>query len=64
MNSTDFINELKASDLYTDGFEKTYAEFQYFQKLANDTLNEFHRVCEENWNSLSACLWFFIRCSS
>lgn len=48
MNSTDFINELKASDLYTDGFEKTYAEFQYFQKLANDTLNEFHRVCEEN----------------
>lgn len=48
MNSVEFLNEVKASSICPDNFEKIYAEFQVFQKAALDTLNEVHRVCEKN----------------
>lgn len=48
MNSTEFLNEVKASELCPENFETIYEEFQVFQKAALDTLLEVHRVCEKN----------------
>lgn len=59
MNSQQFIEEVKNSELYYDGFEKEYAEFQEYQKQAMRTLLAFKKVCDKNgifyqlsWGSL------------
>ncbi len=48
MNSAEFLKEVLESDICPENFESDYSEFQHYQQLAIDTLNEFHRVCEAN----------------
>lgn len=48
MKSKEFLEEVLHSDICPDNFEKIYSEFQKYQQMAIDTLNEFHRVCEKN----------------
>ena len=48
MNSIEFIEEVKNSNLCPPNFDEMYKDFQKYQNAAIDTLNEFHRVCELN----------------
>ena len=48
MNATEFIMEVKASNLCPEEFEQKYDEFRMFQNKAIRTLLEFHRICESN----------------
>lgn len=48
MNRFEFKKEVLDSDLCPDNFDKIYDEFCRFQDEAIRTLNEFHRVCENN----------------
>jgi len=48
MDSVQFYNEVIHSDLCPDNFETIYKKFSEYQKLALDTLKEFHRICEKN----------------
>lgn len=48
MKSNEFLEEVLQSDICPENFEKIYREFQGYQQMAIDTLNEFHRVCEKN----------------
>lgn len=48
MKSDEFLNEVLSSDICPNNFEKIYKEFRQYQKLAINTLNEFHRICEKN----------------
>ena len=59
MNSQQFIAEVKNSDLYYEGFEQEYAEFQEYQRQTMETLLAFKEVCDKNgifyqlaWGSL------------
>ena len=48
MNKDDFEKEVLSSDICPKNFRDIYKEFVSYQKLAMNTLNEFHRVCEKN----------------
>ena len=48
MNSQEFLKEVLNSEICPSNFEIIYKSFLKYQKAAIDTLNEFHRVCEEN----------------
>lgn len=48
MKSNEFLKEVEESGAFSKNFDEIYKEFQHFQKLAIETLNEFHRVCEKN----------------
>lgn len=48
MKSNEFLKEIEESGVFFKNFDEIYKEFQHFQKLAIETLNEFHRVCEKN----------------
>ena len=48
MKSNEFLEEVLRSDICPDDFEKIYSEFQDYQQMAIDALNEFHRICEKN----------------
>lgn len=48
MTAEDFVKEVQESDFYYPEFENEYSSFLKYQKLALQTLNEFHRVCENN----------------
>lgn len=48
MNTTEFINEVKNSDICPDNFDTIYREFQSYQMALINTLNELHRVCSKN----------------
>ena len=59
MNAQQFIEEVKNSDLYYDGFEQEYTEFQEYQRQAMRALIAFKNVCDKNgifyqlaWGSL------------
>lgn len=43
-----FISEVERSGLYKGDFQKIAIEFAEYQKLAMDTLKEFHRICIKN----------------
>ncbi len=48
MTSEEFLKEVLSSPLCPDNFEEIYKEFRKYQKIAMDTLVEFHRVCEKS----------------
>ncbi len=48
MTSSQFLEEVKNSNICPDNFEVVYDEFRSFQCDALDTLKEVHRVCELN----------------
>lgn len=48
MTSEEFLKEVLSSPLCPDNFEEIYKEFRKYQKIAMDTLIEFHRVCEKS----------------
>ena len=48
MNTSEFFNEVKSSDICPDDFDDVYKDFTYYQQRAMETLIEFHRVCEKN----------------
>ena len=48
MNAQEFINEVHNSGIMPVDFDKNYTEFQKYQQMAIDALNDFHRVCEKN----------------
>lgn len=48
MNKQKFLDEVLSSSQCPENFEYIYRKFQKYQKLANETLIEFHRVCEKN----------------
>lgn len=48
MNSVQFLEEVKGSPLCPANFETIYEEFQQFQKAVLDTLQQVHKVCEDN----------------
>lgn len=59
MDSRQFIEEVKSSDLYYNDFEKEYSEFQEYQGQAMRALLAFKEVCDKNgifyqlsWGSL------------
>lgn len=43
-----FLNEVLNSKLCPNNFEKIYKEFEIYQKMALETLWEFHDICEKN----------------
>ena len=48
MKSNEFLNEVLNSSICPDDFNYIYEKFTKYQKLAKETLNEFHRVCVKN----------------
>lgn len=48
MTNKEFLQEVKASGIMPEGFEILYESFEKYQKMAIETLNEFHRVCVKN----------------
>ncbi len=48
MTAEEFIEEVTSSEIAPFDFVGIYNRFQFFQKLAIDTLNNFHQVCIEN----------------
>lgn len=48
MNASQFLAEVRQSDLCPPDFERIYTEFQGYQQLAADTLREVHRLCEKH----------------
>ena len=48
MNTLEFYEEVKSSKICPERFDEIFTEFSDYQKLAINTLKEFHRVCEQN----------------
>lgn len=48
MKNREFLEEVLHSDICPEHFAKIYKEFEYYQRLAVETLREFHRICEKN----------------
>ena len=48
MNSEEFVNEICNSKYHYKGFEEEYKEFQKYQEITICTLQEIHKICEEN----------------
>ena len=48
MTNQEFLNEVLSSKNPPENFGEIYSRFNEYQKLADDTLKEFHRVCEKN----------------
>ena len=48
MNTEEFIEEVKKSDIIPDNFIDKYNEFQKYQEKALLSLKAFHKVCEDN----------------
>ena len=46
MNSKEFYDEVKGSDICPQDFDLVIEKFREYQRLVIATLNEFHRVCE------------------
>ena len=48
MKKLDFLNEVLTSSACPSDFQEKYEYFCKYQKIALDTLREFHKVCEKN----------------
>lgn len=48
MNAKEFLSEVLGSNICPDNFIETYNEFCTYQNAALRTLQEFHRICENN----------------